>query len=111
MFTCGFFLIFYGSYKSKLIHLENLGMGTVAISVAFVKILSDLRAGISRWAPLYLLPFCLLRTPAHFLLRVISKEVCEASCAGLPRHSSSVEYLFLIACFGRPYRSVGYPCD
>ncbi len=66
MLTCGFFLIFYGGDKSKLIHLENLGMGTVAISVAFVKILSDLRAGISRWVPLCLLPFLFVADSSLF---------------------------------------------
>jgi copper resistance protein D len=60
MFAGGIFLIFHGGHHSKLIHVEHLGMGAVAICIAFAKVLSDWKAGISRWVPLYLLPFLIV---------------------------------------------------
>lgn len=56
MLGAGVFLIFHrGGHHSSIIHIQHMGMGTVAVVLSLLKTVADLRTRL-RWLSLYVVP-------------------------------------------------------
>jgi hypothetical protein len=55
LFVAGAFLIVHGGHHARVVHLEHLGMGLVAISIVAVKMAAEWKTS-APWLSAYLLP-------------------------------------------------------